>query len=623
MGSSNSAIPSGGIIEVEGPDGTIYEFPQGTPVDQMHMAMAKQYPKPIIGADLDPNADMTPSLGNAWSNIKSSLSSPMIPAERMLRGVLPKERMSDTAETAAGIGLAGARTIENLSTPTTMALGLGAGLLGNVGVPGMIVTGGLSLDQIRRAYQEFEASQKLPKDALPRENVAGKGTALADAIFAALPWMGKRAGVKMPSKQAPIRSEASIPVLPSPEPVPAKIVAPAAKPVVQTPIPAAMAAPTKPKAVRLVDTPPVEKEPWYASRDRAQAAQKAKAEAEALAEARKPSEPLPPLPEFKPKNPPVKQASAKKSRGIQKSISLDLGESPIALARRLGGINPERIGKSGTRAEWYEGLTKGQRMQILRKDSTNSPDDMVAQFKENGYPNVQSESELIQLFKNPNYRSGQKIASEEEFYKNKAEEEARQAEEDFTAGGEPWEPDLAAPSEGPGEFTPEDWKLILKKFGGEEGFADITRKQLIDSIVKTKGGKYIVEQQLKSDGGGWLLMKPDGGIEWFNSKPQAETHIKKLEGKNLLKEEMRVGSIEWRPIGWKKGESGFADTSKNQEGFDFTALNIPGQSKEKAAAELFNKILQAPDSNTSKRDLLGLNKKKSAKKEPSDNPLFK
>lgn len=68
---------------------------------------------------------------------------------------------------------------------------------------------------------------------------------------------------------------------------------------------------------------------------------------------------------------------------------------------------------------------------------------------------------------------------------------------------------------------------------------------------------------------------------------------------------------------FKVSERGFADIKKSeQKGFAFSPVDVPGQSKEKALEDLFQQILQAEDSSVSKRQLLGLDKKRKAGNPP-------
>ena len=69
------------------------------------------------------------------------------------------------------------------------------------------------------------------------------------------------------------------------------------------------------------------------------------------------------------------------------------------------------------------------------------------------------------------------------------------------------------------------------------------------------------------------------------------------------------------------GEGGFANIkNKDQSSFNFAPIDVPGKTKSQLNQELMNQILQAPDSNISKRELLGVSKQ--LKKKSRSTPLF-
>lgn len=59
-------------------------------------------------------------------------------------------------------------------------------------------------------------------------------------------------------------------------------------------------------------------------------------------------------------------------------------------------------------------------------------------------------------------------------------------------------------------------------------------------------GKVVVESQSKQDGGGFLVMTPEGRVEWFRTKRSAEKHAMQWFKSNLGDAAAGIGVIEWR-----------------------------------------------------------------------------
>jgi hypothetical protein len=155
------------------------------------------------------------SPSNLGKGLWSEANKPLIPVYDALKGVLPKEEMSGAMEGVSGVGLGGARLVQDLSTPVNAALGIGAGILGSRGYSGMVLTAGFSAQMLKQAYERFMETLNNQEEGLPREKVAGFTDAAGEALMAIMPWL-KRS----PGKVAELRgkwklgSEASTPMGP-------------------------------------------------------------------------------------------------------------------------------------------------------------------------------------------------------------------------------------------------------------------------------------------------------------------------------------------------------------------------------------------------------------------------
>lgn len=185
--------------------------------DQIKDPWAVVKEEPIPSTNPKPNRYIE-GLKGVGQDIIDYFTNPVIPAEQAVRSVLPKEQMYGmksiptvpglgpninlSDEQLAGISLAGGKAIETLSAPGVAGAGLALGALGSVGIPGMILTGGLSADMLRRAKSEYDRSQTLPEGTLPREKTSSKVSAGIDALMAALPWLGYlRKSASLPKKE--------------------------------------------------------------------------------------------------------------------------------------------------------------------------------------------------------------------------------------------------------------------------------------------------------------------------------------------------------------------------------------------------------------------------------------
>jgi hypothetical protein len=214
-----------------------------------------------------------------WEKAKAFATTPRIPAEQLLKTYMPpgQELPGSTPpilgtdiripnEVVAGLGLTGARAIESMSSPLNAGLGIGAGLLGEIGAPGMILKGLFSGNMLKGAYDQFMKPGD-PKAPL-RERIADKGSGVMDALMALLPWKGDiKAGIRnrgVSAGRAPV--EASVPGLPPPVP---KAVEPTLQPPppMAAPSPAVRPGPVQANPVEAVAVPKTpynpEADPWY------------------------------------------------------------------------------------------------------------------------------------------------------------------------------------------------------------------------------------------------------------------------------------------------------------------------------------------------------------------------
>jgi len=204
---------------------------------------------------------------NIGRSAGNAATRPIIPAEETVRALLPKEEMKGPMmdygplgpggvnfqkESVAGGALAGARAVEGLTTPTTMALMAFMGLANKIGGPmPMIAGGGFSADMLNKARKQF-LREPQPGD-LPREKTASKLTAGIDALMGIAPWL------KLPGRsKATVSRETPVVPPPATPPMVPEIPAQAEVPVIQ------------PKPTGVLPPPLIEpSEPWYAAKEKA------------------------------------------------------------------------------------------------------------------------------------------------------------------------------------------------------------------------------------------------------------------------------------------------------------------------------------------------------------------
>ena len=549
--------------------------------------------------------------------VKHDLTTPMLPVSQAIRELLPKEKMSPTKEALAGGALTYGNLMDNLSTPGTAALGAGASVLSEFGLPGMIVGAGFSADQLRRSYQTAKQTRQLSPDALTREKVAGYGTALSDALFALLPWLRREAGgVKKPARMNfdPGKTSPTAPELPLPV---------GAAP--RTAVPAAPSIPDIP-----LEAP---KQPWY---EMEQYKPKAKA-------VPAPSKPIPPwsrpapTPEYFPGVGHVEPEVYPQVKGMidnRMQAALDLFESGVG-----------EVSRKGKNIEGIENMNYGA---IDRADMGFGNVPVKRAFPElsgvKGSPKQIADA-IRRDKNNPKYLQIRDAMTDAVFRENS--DHIDNLNENAVVNREE--------------------RLGLQgKFGDESGFADISRRKgrsvpgesvpfddltgqawmMPDgSVVKVKDHWTAMEEFLGKDTASFKDAADQGmirirkaprtlDVETFAPEAtpeQRQTLLKYArenpdialtwEGKN--KDFQSKWGNDWDSL--KKrlfGEEGFARVDKNQKGFEFRPMNVPGQSRTQVMQDLYNQILQAPDSNVSKRELLGMQTRKPAKA-VAETPLFK
>jgi len=325
--------------EIEGPDGIIYEFPDDMPVDQIHAKLKAKYagyknPRTIdtktnLPYNVTKGEDKGSALGNIWESIKGAANKPLIPAEKWLRSAQPKGNTGPIGEAAAAPGIAVARLIEQLSTPSTAAIGAGAGLAGSIGLPGFILNAGLSADMIRNAWKN--AMAELPKNALPRDKYANYITAVLDTAMAATPFLPARGGGKRMPAVKPGTSVKDVPL-------------PVDAPKVSTvPLPKKVSSETARPPAAVQEKPIETREPWYEKKAREDAA---KVSAEDDIFGPPPSGPLPEV-SMGPK--------AEAMKLVEDSTSMRMNEIADLIETGIGGLSGKGKAVEGLENMTYEG----------------------------------------------------------------------------------------------------------------------------------------------------------------------------------------------------------------------------------------------------------------------------
>lgn len=325
--------------EIEGPDGIIYEFPDDMPVDQIHAKLKSKYagyknPRTIdtkasLPYNVTKGEDKGSALGNIWESIKGAANKPLIPAEKWLRSAQPKGNTGPIGEAAAAPGIAVARLIEQLSTPSTAAIGAGAGLAGSIGLPGFILNAGLSADMIRNAWKN--AMAELPKNALPRDKYANYITAVLDTAMAATPFLPARGGGKRMPAVKPGTSVKDVPL-------------PVDAPKVSTvPLPKKVSSETARPPAAVQEKPIETREPWYEKKAREDAA---KVSAEDDIFGPPPSGPLPEV-SMGPK--------AEAMKLVEESASMRMNEIADLIETGIGGLSGKGKAVEGLENMTYAG----------------------------------------------------------------------------------------------------------------------------------------------------------------------------------------------------------------------------------------------------------------------------
>jgi hypothetical protein len=335
------------------------------------------------------------------------------------------------------------------------------------------------------------------------------------------------------------------------------------------------------------------------------------------------------------------------------------------LAEYGGKINPDKTAKYGRLTEWKEGLPKSIYYQIFSKKSPYSADEIVNFAAQNDQP-WQTEDDLIAAFRDWG-KSKKRITVKEqqEMYEQERanwkepfpEEPAPEEFFKFPKGQRPREPG----EEGFADISPErikklrtmgpstdlenlktaGWMLpdgtivsvenhyhALKKALGltrmaklkdasENGVIRVSKTPVAIFIEKTVDKASPEQLRVFAT---YKRNNPDKLVLWDDTYKQGEQTL------NINRMDQAKGKLwgdEWEGLMRNlRGQEGFARIkNEDQKGFDFAPTSIPGQSNDQATLDLINKILQAPDSNVSKKELLGLTKRK--KGEEAEAPLLK
>lgn len=76
----------------------------------------------------------------------------------------------------------------------------------------------------------------------------------------------------------------------------------------------------------------------------------------------------------------------------------------------------------------------------------------------------------------------------------------------------------------------------------DEIMKGMNKREFLEKHPPTSQGKCVVQP----DGGGFLIMLPDGGIEWVENKKKTEAKCAKWFKANMPASGFGVGEIEWR-----------------------------------------------------------------------------
>lgn len=729
-----SGKPNVRVIEIEGPDGNIYEFPQGMPLEKIHAAMAQRFPKKQVDINQKLPYPVTQqakesgsSLGNIWNSVKTAAGQPLVPLEQWIRRFQPKDSVGPVGEAIAGTGLGLGRAVEQLTTPTNAAIGLGAGLVGSVGLPGFALNALFSGKMLKDAYGNFV--RETPKGAPGREGIANKVSSGLDALMAILPFT--KANAAPASKRVPVKTPAVKGGIPG---IDAKVktgdLATVQPKTAKAPIPA-----EEPIETRI---------PWY-EREAQRQPQRDELEA-AIFDTPPPSGPLPETP-MGPKANALK--SVEEAAEMRMNDIADLIESGLgSLSKKGRTIENQRemtyAGEQGVssgygkiRIKGAAGMPELTHMKespakiaaAIRKDGDNplylrvkdavKSDintryaDQISAMERGESPMMEREpgmedAELPQDFWSQlgfaDIKTFPRTKQERSSFLSERANELTKKHEQLMDFGKAFNLDVSdqatpianrvlrandinmknifglAPSERTGSKKVIPFDHIRNT--GEEGFADIEAKPLGDfmdswTLRHPKGGNmevrfgdnsaYVDQVRVPPEmrGRGYAsdlythlgeMMKergiPGSALEG-NVQASNPAQIARLRAKaaavagqgnaagdryNLDRELFQnVPSLDEMTAARKAAsnynldaemlkilygdQSGFARSNKDQQGFNFVPVDIPGQAKKQAEVDLLDQLLKAPESAVSKRDLLGINKKKKSS-ESSGIPLF-
>lgn len=228
-------------VEAELHDGTVLKFPAGTRVDKVSSEVKKHLasrPKPA-----EPQYD--------FSGMASPETSPAPRSFDFRAPTIPGRDIADWAGKKLGVGSTAKGVmhgvggfVEDMSTPTSMALTAGTAALGGVGVPGKIVMAGLSGDALRRSAKDIGG---IPADASTEDRASRYTGAGLNALLAVAPWLSGIRGLRRSPAAAPAAPEPVPMAPPAAEPAPVAparaAVAPRPTPAEPVPVPAPQAAP--------------------------------------------------------------------------------------------------------------------------------------------------------------------------------------------------------------------------------------------------------------------------------------------------------------------------------------------------------------------------------------------
>jgi hypothetical protein len=279
---------------------------------------------------------------------------------------------------------------------------------------------------------------------------------------------------------------------------------------------------------------------------------------------------------------------------------------------------------------------------IRLKDASTVPE--LMSFREN----PGRIADAIKRGKGDLYRAVREAVTKDTF--DKYGDQIRQKQQDYNAG-KTQDEDYGITDAEEGELSPMSSEQIeaLKRLTGEEGFADISKEKSgsrgvkaaplggnRDSWILQSGGGYM--EVTFSDDGAYIhqsSLPPDMRGKGFGSAmyekvgqmmkergiPGANIRSDVQGDKNLLNHLHQKaatiageGDPSLQRYDIDLSEAGFADASKDQKGFNFVPTDVPGQEKGQAATDLFDQIIKAKDSRISKREILGIDKKKKSGK---------